>query len=64
MLSGETQRRAFASIPEQRYENINLNKYFISYSGDRIHNQSRLQSQTCAPASRMALWHPKNVLKY
>ena len=35
---------SFASTPEQRNENINLNKYFISSSGDRTHNQSILQS--------------------
>ena len=30
----------FASTPERRNENINVNKYFISSSGDRTHNQS------------------------
>ena len=30
----------FASTPERRNENINLNKYFISSNGDRTHNQS------------------------
>ena len=42
VLSGGTQRRACASTPERINENIN--KYFISTSGDRTHNQSRLQS--------------------
>ena len=28
----------FASTPERRDENINVNKYFISSSGDRTHN--------------------------
>ena len=37
MLSGGTQRRAFPSTPERRNENINVNKYFISSSGDRTH---------------------------
>ena len=32
------------STPEQRNENINLSKYFISSSGERTHNQSVLQS--------------------
>ena len=32
------------STPERRNGNINLNKYFISSSGDRTHNQSVLQS--------------------
>ena len=36
VLSGRTQ-------PERRNENINVNKYFTSSSGDRIHNQSILQ---------------------
>ena len=34
----------FALRPDRRNGNINLNKYLISSSGDRIHNQSRLQS--------------------
>ena len=35
----------FISTPEQGNGNINIiNKYFISSSGDRTHNQSRLQS--------------------
>ena len=41
LLRGGTQRRAFASKPEQRNGNINLNKYFIFTSGDRTYNQSR-----------------------
>ena len=40
MLSGRTQRHAFASPPERRNENINLSKYFIFSSGDRTHNGS------------------------
>ena len=32
--------RHFASTPERRIENINLNKYYISTSGDRTHIQS------------------------
>ena len=43
VLSGRTQRRA-SSTPERRNGDINLNKYFISSSGDRTHNQSVLQS--------------------
>ena len=42
--SGGTQRRIFALEPERINENINVNKYFISSSGDRTHNQSILQS--------------------
>ena len=34
----------FASTPERRIENINLNKYFILSSVDRTHSQSILQS--------------------
>ena len=34
----------FTSTPERRNENINLNEYFNSSSGDRTHNQWRLQS--------------------
>ena len=34
----------FASTPERRNENINVNKYLISSSGGRTHNQSILQS--------------------
>ena len=44
VLSGGTPRRAFASTPERRNQNINLNKYFISSSRDRTYNQSILQS--------------------
>ena len=32
------------SVPERKNGNIDLNKYFISSSGDRTHNQSVLQS--------------------
>ena len=45
MLSDGTQRRAFASTPERRNENINVNKYFIVLSGDQTNNPSILQSQ-------------------
>ena len=41
----------FCLGPERRNENINLNKYFISTSRDRIHNQLRLHSYTCAPCT-------------
>ena len=34
----------FISIPEPGNENIHLNKYFMSSSGDRTHKQSILQS--------------------
>ena len=34
----------FASTPERRNGTINLNKYFISLSGDRTHIMSILQS--------------------
>ena len=34
----------FASTLELRNRNIHLNNYFICSSGDRTHNQSRLQS--------------------
>ena len=39
----------FASTPERRNENINVNKHFISSSGDRTHNQSILQPQFVPP---------------
>ena len=35
---------ALCSIPDRRKENINLDEYSLSSSGDRTHNQSRLQS--------------------
>ena len=35
----------FASIVALRNGQKKLNKYFVSLSGDRKHNQSRLQSQ-------------------
>ena len=41
VLSGGTQRSA---LPRNQSENINVNKYFTSASGDRTHNQSILQS--------------------
>ena len=44
MLSGRTQRRAFALIPKRLNENINVIKYFIALNGDRTRNQSILQS--------------------
>ena len=34
----------FASTPERRNGNINLNEYLISSGGDRIHKQLVLQS--------------------
>ena len=34
VLTVGTQRRAFASVPERRNENKNVNKHFISSSGD------------------------------
>ena len=34
----------FSSTSEQRIENINFNKYLISWSGDQTWDQSRLQS--------------------
>ena len=40
LLTGGTQRRAFASTLERRNRNLNLNKNFMSSSGDRTHNQS------------------------
>ena len=43
VLSGGTPLR-FASIPERRIGNINLNKHLISSSGYRTYSQSRLQS--------------------
>ena len=52
MLSGETQRRALPQ-PERRNENINVNKYFTSSSGDRTLNQSILQTHF-ASAPRLA----------
>ena len=36
-MSGGTQRRPFASKPERRNENINVNKYFTFSSGARTH---------------------------
>ena len=40
----------FASISERRNENI---QYFISSSGNRTHNLSRLQSHACAYAPQL-----------
>ena len=51
MFSGGTQRRAFASTPERRNENINVNKYLISSSGDRTHNQSVYRHTLCPCAT-------------
>ena len=45
----------FASTPKRRNGNMNLNKYFISSSGDRTYNQMRSQSHTYTPAARLAL---------
>ena len=44
VLRGRTQRRALPRHQSEEIENINLSKYFISSCGDRIHNQSSLQS--------------------
>ena len=41
----------FASTPEQRSENIDLNKYLISLSGDRTHNHRVI---LCVSAPRLA----------
>ena len=41
VLSGGTQRHA---LPRHQCEEMKINKYFISSSGDRTHNQSILQS--------------------
>ena len=38
---GRNSTPRFASTPERKNVNINLNKYFISLSGDQTHNQSR-----------------------
>ena len=48
----------FAWLPERRNVNIHLNKYFISSSGDRAHNQSIFEIlytyTLCAPPPRLA----------
>ena len=51
VLSGGTQRRDFPSTPEWRNENINVNNYFISSSGNRIHNQSIYRHTLCSCAT-------------
>ena len=55
----------FALTPEQRNRNI---KYFISSceSGNRIHNLSRSQSHSCAPAPLLAyfFYFLRKILKY
>ena len=43
VLSGRIQRSAMPRHQSEEMD-INLNKYFISSSGDRTHNQSVLQS--------------------
>ena len=43
VLSGGT----FTLMSEQRIENINFNKYFISSSGNQTHDQLQLPSHTC-----------------
>ena len=48
VLSDATQRRVFTSTPKRKNENINLDIFFIPWSGHRTHDQSRLQSHTCA----------------
>ena len=59
VFSGGTQR--FASILEQRNENINLNRYFISPSRNRSNNQSRLQIETMNYF--LLFTHSKTVIK-
>ena len=55
----------FAWTPERRNLNTNLNKYFISSSGDRPHNQSRLQPHSSAPAPRLTSYYLKiNIIVY
>ena len=41
---GKNSAPRFASTPVRKNRNIHFNKYFISSSGDRTHNQSVLQS--------------------
>ena len=49
VLSGRTPR--LSSTPERRDGNINLSKYFISSSGDRIHNRSFYSHTSCRCAT-------------
>ena len=51
VLSGGTQRLAFASTPEQTNENISVNKYVISSDEDRTHNQSVYTHTFCPCAT-------------
>ena len=51
VLSGGTQGRA---LPRHQNENVNVNKYFISSSGDRTHNQSVFAVTPRAAALRPA----------
>ena len=45
-----------ASTPEQRNENINVSKYFISSSGDRTHNHEQIfYSHTLCPCATTGL---------
>ena len=44
VLEWQNSTPRLASTPGRRNRNINLSKYFISWSGDRTHNQSILQS--------------------
>ena len=69
VLSGRIQRRTFPSTPERRKENINVNKYFISSSGDRTHNQSiyRRTLCTCTNSDCKTDWfkqHPRKLNIY
>ena len=55
MLTVGTQRRAFASVPERRNENKNVNKYEIFPPRVGIeHTTSRFTGTICAPAPRLA----------
>ena len=46
----------FVSTPERRNENISLNKYFISSSGHRTHNQLIYSRHTLCPCATTGLW--------
>ena len=59
----ETQRLVFALEPERRNDNMNVNKHFISSSGDWTYNQSILQSH-CHPAvALLSEWKNENIKK-
>ena len=53
ILSGVSQRRASAPHLDTKWRNENIN-YFISSSGNRIYNLSRLQSHASTPSPRLA----------